>query len=53
MKAQEYIDQAEQYLIHTYNRYQLVLEKGDGVYLYDVNGDKYLDFTSGIAVFAL
>ena len=37
MKAQEYIDQAEQYLIHTYNRYQLVLEKGDGVYLYDVN----------------
>lgn len=53
MKAQEFIDQAEQYLIHTYNRYQLVLEKGDGVYLYDVNGDKYLDFTSGIAVFAL
>lgn len=53
MNAQEYIDQAEQYLIHTYNRYQLVLDKGDGVYLYDVNGDKYLDFTSGIAVFAL
>ena len=53
MTAQEYIDQAEQYLIHTYNRYQIVLEKGDGVYLYDVNGKKYLDFTSGIAVFAL
>lgn len=53
MQAQEYIDKAEQYLIHTYNRYQIVLEKGEGVYLYDVNGDKYLDFTSGIAVFAL
>lgn len=53
METQEYIDKAEQYLIHTYNRYQIVLDKGDGVYLYDVNGDKYLDFTSGIAVFAL
>lgn len=53
METQEYIDKAEQYLIHTYNRYQIVLDKGDGVYLYDINGDKYLDFTSGIAVFAL
>ena len=53
MTAQQYIDKAEQYLIHTYNRYQIVLEKGDGVYLYDVDGNKYLDFTSGIAVYAL
>ena len=53
MKEQEYIDKAEQNLIHTYNRYQLVLEKGEGVYLYDVNGEKYLDFTAGIAVQAL
>lgn len=53
MDTQQYIDKAEQYLIHTYNRYQIVLDKGDGVYLYDINGDKYLDFTSGIAVFAL
>ena len=53
METQEYIDKAEQYLIHTYNRYQIVLDKGDGVYLYDTTGDKYLDFTSGIAVFAL
>lgn len=53
MTAQEYIDKAEQNLIHTYNRYQIVLDKGDGVNLYDVNGEKYLDFTSGIAVFAL
>lgn len=53
MTDKQYIEKAEQYLIHTYNRYQLVLEKGDGVYLYDVNGEKYLDFTSGIAVYAL
>lgn len=53
MKMQEYIDEAEQALLHTYNRYQVVLEKGDGVYLYDMDGKRYLDFVSGIAVFAL
>lgn len=53
MLEQDYIEKAEQNLIHTYNRYQIVLEKGDGVYLYDVNGKKYLDFTAGIAVYAL
>lgn len=50
---QEYIDQAEQDLLHTYNRYQIVFDKGDGVYLYDLDGKKYLDFFAGIAVFAL
>lgn len=50
---QKYIDEAEQALLHTYNRYQVVFEKGDGVYLYDLDGKKYLDFVSGIAVFAL
>lgn len=49
----EYIDEAEKDLLHTYNRYQVVLDKGDGVYLYDINGKKFLDFVSGIAVFAL
>lgn len=53
MNMQEYIDEAEQALLHTYNRYQVVLDKGDGVYLYDIEGKKYLDFVSGIAVFAL
>ena len=53
MKMQEYIDEAEKALLHTYNRYQVVLEKGEGVYLYDMEGKKYLDFVSGIAVFAL
>ena len=50
---QEYIDEAEKALLHTYNRYQIVFEKGEGVYLYDLNGKKYLDFCAGIAVFAL
>lgn len=53
MEMKEYIDEAEKALLHTYNRYQVVLEKGDGVYLYDMEGRKYLDFVSGIAVFAL
>ena len=53
MNMQEYIEEAEAALLHTYNRYQIVLEKGDGVYLYDMNGKKYLDFVAGIAVFAL
>lgn len=48
-----YIDEAESALLHTYNRYQVVLEKGDGVHLYDMNGKSYLDFVAGIAVFAL
>lgn len=49
----EYIAEAEADLLHTYNRYQIVLDKGDGVYLYDIDGKKYLDFVAGIAVFAL
>ncbi|MBD5453236.1 MAG: aspartate aminotransferase family protein [Lachnospiraceae bacterium] len=53
MNMQEYINEAETALLHTYNRYQIVFDKGEGVYLYDIEGKKYLDFVSGIAVFAL
>ncbi|SEQ48174.1 aspartate aminotransferase family protein [Butyrivibrio sp. TB] len=52
-KMKEYIDEAEKDLLHTYNRYQVVLDHGDGVHLYDIDGKEYLDFVSGIAVFAL
>lgn len=52
-EMQKYIDEAERVLLHTYNRYQVVFERGEGVYLYDMDGKKYLDFVSGIAVFAL
>lgn len=52
-KMQEYIKEAEAALLHTYNRYQIVLDRGEGVYLYDLEGKRYLDFCAGIAVFAL
>lgn len=53
MNKQEYIDTAEQELLHTYNRFSLVLDHGEGVYLYDTDGKAYLDFAAGIAVCAL
>lgn len=53
MNSQEYMNLAEEHLLHVYNRFKIVLDKGDGVYLYDVDGKKYLDFAAGIAVFAL
>lgn len=52
-KMKQYIEEAEAALLHTYNRYQVVLDKGEGVFLYDIEGKKYLDFASGIGVFAL
>ena len=53
MNKLSYIEDAEKNLFHTYNRYQIILDKGDGVYLYDLEGTQYLDFAAGIAVFAL
>ena len=50
--SKEYIDRAEEVILHTYNRFQIVLDKGNGVHLYDVDGKEYLDFAAGIAVFA-
>ncbi len=49
----QYIEEAEKVLMHTYSRYKIVWDYGDGVYLYDTDGKKYLDFAAGIAVFAL
>ena len=53
MNKQEYIDTAEQELLHTYNRFSLVLDHGEGVYLYDTDKKAYLDFAAGIAVCAM
>ena len=53
MDTKTIIETAEEKLIHTYNRYQIVLDRGDGVRLYDTDGKEYLDFGAGIAVFAL
>lgn len=51
--TEEYIEQAENSILHTYNRFPVVLESGQGVYLKDVDGKEYLDFGAGIAVFGL
>jgi len=53
MNANDIINEGEEHILHTYNRYKIVLDHGDGVYLYDKNNKRYLDFVSGIAVFAL
>lgn len=53
MEMNNYMEQSENYVLHTYNRFPIVLEKGEGVHLYDTDGKEYLDFAAGIAVFAL
>lgn len=50
MVTNEFKDYAEEAIIHTYNRFPVVFDHGDGVYLYDRDGRKYLDFAAGIAV---
>lgn len=47
------IENGEKYVMRTYGRFPVVLDHGDGVYLYDENGKKYLDMYAGIAVNAL
>ncbi|HEX3078660.1 MAG TPA: aspartate aminotransferase family protein [Lachnospiraceae bacterium] len=47
-----YIELSDKNFMEVYSRYQIVIDKGDGVYLYDSEGKKYLDFAAGIAVFA-
>ena len=47
---EDIVKTGEKVLMHTYSRFPLVFEKGEGVYLYDENGKKYLDFVAGIAV---
>src|SRR5260370_17445098 len=51
--AQQIMDRDKQFVLGTYARYPLVLKRGRGCYLYDVNGKRYLDLLSGIGVNAL
>ncbi len=44
MEASAWMDQAEHTILHTYNRFPVVLDHGEGVYLYGTDGKKYLDF---------
>ncbi|MBC7256527.1 MAG: aspartate aminotransferase family protein [Chloroflexi bacterium] len=53
MDAEEIKALDERYVVHTYARAPFVLERGEGVRLYDTEGKAYLDFVSGIAVNAL
>ena len=53
MNTQDIIDLEGRYVLQTYGRPNFVLERGEGVYLYDTEGRAYLDFVSGIAVNAL
>lgn len=45
-----YIKQANQQFVPVYNRYPIVWDHGEGMYLYDTEGKRYLDFGSGIGV---
>lgn len=47
------MDLEREYLLQNYSRYPLVLERGEGCYVYDVDGNRYLDFIAGIGVNAL
>ena len=49
----QYVETTENSLVHTYNRFPVVLDRGESVYLYDTEGKKYLDFAAGIAVSGL
>ena len=53
MNSVQYMEQAEKDLLHTYNRYGVILKSGKGVYLTDTDGKQYLDFAAGIGVCAL
>jgi acetylornithine/N-succinyldiaminopimelate aminotransferase len=52
-KTQEIIERERRFLLQTYNRYPLVIERGKGVFLYDLEGKRYLDFVAGLGVNAL
>jgi acetylornithine and succinylornithine aminotransferases len=53
MTPNEYMQATEDNLVHTYNRFPVTLDRGEGVYIYDTEGKRYLDFAAGIAVSGL
>ena len=53
MTAKEIKNKEEQYVMHTYGRFDLVLDHGKGATLWDMDGKKYIDLTSGIGVNSL
>lgn len=53
MSMNEQMNHAEESILHTYNRFPVMFDHGEGCCLYDTEGKKYLDFAAGIAVNAL
>ena len=53
MDSEKVIKRDNEYVLHTYNRNPIALEKGHGLYAEGPEGQKYLDFTSGIGVNSL
>ena len=53
MNMNEQMNHAEENILHTYNRFPVMFDHGEGCYLYDTEGKKYLDFAAGIAVNSL
>lgn len=53
MTFQEIKEEEQTYLMHTYGRFPVALEKGEGATLWDTEGKKYIDLTSGIGVNSL
>jgi predicted acetylornithine/succinylornithine family transaminase len=51
--TEEIIQREKQFLLQTYSRYPPVIERGKGVFLFDLDGKKYLDFVAGLGVNAL
>ncbi len=52
-KTDEIIERERRFLLPTYNRYPIALDRGKGVFLYDSEGNRYLDFVAGLGVNAL
>src|SRR5260370_38868166 len=52
-QTDEIIERERRFLLPTYNRYPIALERGKGVFLYDCEGNRYLDFVAGLGVNAI
>lgn len=50
MRTADIVKQEQEYILQTYGRPEFVLERGNGMYLFDTDGNRYLDFVSGLAV---
>ena len=50
MTSREIMSLTDQYILHTYGRFPVAIDHGEGATLYDPEGNAYIDFTSGIGV---